>query len=126
MKIYFLDEPKNAITKQFKALFQREGVEIEFTDAALKSVAKKAILRKTGARGLRTIIENTLMDTMFELPSLENAVKVIVDEKTIDTDIAPVILYKQDVKAAKAVLAKDDVSEKTVPTTRKTRTKKSS
>lgn len=124
--IQILVEPKNAITKQFKALFQREGVEIEFTEAALKSVAKKAILRKTGARGLRTIIENTLMDTMFELPSLENAVKVIVDEKTIDTDIAPVILYKQDVKAAKAVLAKDDVSEKTVPTTRKTRTKKSS
>ncbi|GBU09737.1 ATP-dependent protease ATP-binding subunit ClpX [Gammaproteobacteria bacterium] len=98
-----LVEPKNAITKQFAELFKREGVEIEFTDGALLAVAKKAIVRKTGARGLRTIIENTLMDTMFELPSLEHALKVIVDEKTIETNISPVILYAQDLKPKKDI-----------------------
>lgn len=101
MKI--LVEPKNAITKQFAELFKREGVEIEFTDGALLAVAKKAIVRKTGARGLRTIIENTLMETMFELPSLEHALKVIVDEKTIETNISPVILYAQDLKPKKDI-----------------------
>ena len=76
-------EPKNALTKQYRKLFDMEGVELEFREDALKAVAKKAMQRKTGARGLRTILENVLLDTMYELPSLRNVQKVVVDEAVI-------------------------------------------
>ena len=78
--VTILTEPKNAITKQFKKLFEMEGVELEFRPDALVAIAKKALKRKTGARGLRTIVESVLLDTMYELPSLENVSKVVVDE----------------------------------------------
>ncbi|MBA3486690.1 MAG: ATP-dependent Clp protease ATP-binding subunit ClpX, partial [Lysobacter sp.] len=82
--VTILTEPRNAITKQFKKLFEMEGVDLEFRPDALVSIARKALKRKTGARGLRTIVESVLLDTMYELPSLDNVSKVVVDESVID------------------------------------------
>src|SRR6186713_1776053 len=78
--IKILTEPKNAISKQFRKMFEMEGVELEFRQDALAAIARKALKRKTGARGLRTIVESVLLDTMYDLPSLENVGKVVVDE----------------------------------------------
>ena len=78
-----LTAPKNALIKQYQALFAMEDVKLTVTDAALSAIAKKAIARKTGARGLRSIVENILTDVMFEVPSLENVKEVIVDEAVI-------------------------------------------
>jgi ATP-dependent Clp protease ATP-binding subunit ClpX len=91
--VKILTEPKNAITKQFKRLFEMEGVEIEFRPDALLAVAKKALKRKTGARGLRTILEAVLLDTMYDLPSLENVSKVVVDESVINNQADPYLIY---------------------------------
>jgi ATP-dependent Clp protease ATP-binding subunit ClpX len=91
--VQILSEPKNALTKQYAALFELEGVELEFREDALQSIAKKAMSRKTGARGLRSIIEAVLLDTMFELPSLENVSKVVVDGSAIDGESAPILIY---------------------------------
>ena len=82
--IQILTEPKNALTKQYQALFSLENVELEFTEQALQAMAKKALARKTGARGLRSIVESALLDTMYDLPSLQNLAKVIVDENVIN------------------------------------------
>ncbi len=82
--ISILTEPKNALTKQYRRLFDMEGAELEFRDEALSAVAKKAMQRKTGARGLRTILENVLLDTMYELPSMKNVSKVVVDDTVIE------------------------------------------
>ena len=79
--ISILMQPKNALTKQYRKLFDMEGVELDFREDALRSVARKAMQRKTGARGLRTILENVLLDTMYDLPSLRNVQKVVVDEQ---------------------------------------------
>jgi ATP-dependent Clp protease ATP-binding subunit ClpX len=92
--ISILTEPKNAITKQYKKLFEMEGVDIDFREDSLRAVAKKAMERKTGARGLRTILENILLDTMYDLPTLEDASKVIIDEAVIKGDSAPYIMYE--------------------------------
>jgi ATP-dependent Clp protease ATP-binding subunit ClpX len=92
--VRILTEPKNAITKQFKRLFDLEGVELEFRPDALTAVARKALSRKTGARGLRTILEQVLLDTMFELPSLQNVSKVVVDESVINNQSEPFIIYE--------------------------------
>ncbi len=92
--VRILTEPKNAITKQFKRLFELEGVELEFRPDALTAVARKALARKTGARGLRTILEQVLLDTMFELPSMENVSKVVVDESVINNQSEPFIIYE--------------------------------
>lgn len=92
--ISILTEPKNAITKQYKRLFEMEGVEIDFLDDALRAVAKKAMERKTGARSLRTILENILLDTMYDLPTLEGASKVVVDETVIKGDSLPYVMYE--------------------------------
>ncbi|VEJ09438.1 ATP-dependent protease ATP-binding subunit ClpX [Actinobacillus delphinicola] len=92
--IAILTEPKNALTKQYQALFGLEDVELEFTDAALIAIAKKALARKTGARGLRSIMEGLLLDTMYDLPSLENLAKVTITEECITEDKAPVLTYK--------------------------------
>jgi ATP-dependent Clp protease ATP-binding subunit ClpX len=92
--VKILTEPKNAISKQFKKLFEMEGVELEFRQDALSAIAKKAIKRKTGARGLRTIVESVLLDTMYDLPSLENVSKVVVDESVIEHKSEPYLIYQ--------------------------------
>ena len=100
--IKILTEPKNAITKQFKKLFDMEGVELEFRPDALSAIAKKALKRKTGARGLRTIVESVLLDTMYELPSQENVSKVVVDESVIEHKSEPYLIYQNPPAPAKA------------------------
>ena len=92
--IKILTEPKNAITKQFKKLFEMEGVELEFRPDALSAIARKALKRKTGARGLRTIVESVLLDTMYDLPSAENVSKVVVDESVIEHKTEPYVIYQ--------------------------------
>jgi len=92
--VRILTEPKNAITKQYKRLFDMEGVEIEFRENALYAVARKAMDRKTGARGLRTILENVLLDTMYDLPSQDSISKVVVDEGVITGDSKPYLIYE--------------------------------
>ncbi len=98
--VQILTEPKNAITKQFRKLFEMEGVELEFRPDALAAIARKAIKRKTGARGLRTIVESVLLDTMYELPSQENVSKVVVDESVIEHKSAPYLIYQAPQTAA--------------------------
>ncbi|MBT8123350.1 MAG: ATP-dependent Clp protease ATP-binding subunit ClpX [Gammaproteobacteria bacterium] len=92
--VRILTEPKNAITKQYKRLFDMEGVDIEFRENALYAVARKAMDRKTGARGLRTILENVLLDTMYDLPSQDSISKVVVDEGVIIGDSKPYLIYE--------------------------------
>lgn len=92
--IKILTEPKNAITKQFKKLFEMENVELEFRPDALSAIAKKALKRKTGARGLRTIVESVLLDTMYDLPSQDNVSKVVVDESVIEHKSEPYVIYQ--------------------------------
>ena len=91
--VRILTEPKNAIAKQFRKLFDMEGVELEIRPDALAAVARKALKRKTGARGLRTILESVLLDTMYELPSKENVSKVVVDESVIEHKTEPYLIY---------------------------------
>ncbi len=98
--IQILTQPKNALLKQFQKMFSMEGVELEVRDGALKAVAKRALERKTGARGLRSILEHTLLNTMFDLPSLEKVIKVVVDENTITSDAAPLLIYSDQPKVA--------------------------
>ncbi|HPN80792.1 ATP-dependent Clp protease ATP-binding subunit ClpX, partial [Dokdonella sp.] len=100
--VKILTEPKNAITKQFRRLFDMEGVELEFRPDALTAVAKKALSRKTGARGLRTILEQVLLDTMFDLPSLEHVSKVVVDEAVINGQAEPYLIYQGNMQARAA------------------------
>ncbi|MEO7199785.1 MAG: ATP-dependent Clp protease ATP-binding subunit ClpX [Dokdonella sp.] len=100
--VQILTEPKNAITKQFKRLFEMEGVELEFRPDALAAVAHKAISRKTGARGLRTILEQVLLDTMFDLPSLEHVSKVVVDEAVINGQAEPYLIYQGNMQTRAA------------------------
>jgi ATP-dependent Clp protease ATP-binding subunit ClpX len=95
-----LTAPKNALLKQYQKMFSMEGVELEVREAGLKAVAHKALERKTGARGLRSILENTLLNTMFDLPSLENVIKVVVDEGTIFSDAPPLLIYSDQPKVA--------------------------
>ena len=92
--VRILTEPKNALTKQYIRLFEMEDAEIEFRPNALTAVAKKAMERKTGARGLRTILENVLLDTMYDLPSTEGVSKVVVDEAVIKGDAKPYLIYE--------------------------------
>jgi ATP-dependent Clp protease ATP-binding subunit ClpX len=94
--VSILTEPKNALTKQYAKLFEMEGAEIEFRDEALRAIAGKAMQRKTGARGLRTILEHVLLDTMYELPSLDNVEKVVVDERAIAGESAPYLVYESE------------------------------
>jgi len=89
--VQILTEPKNALVKQYKYLFEMEGAEIEFTKEALDAIAKKAMERKTGARGLRSIVENALLETMYELPSMKNAKTVLVDVDVINEGKTPKI-----------------------------------
>ena len=101
--IKILLEPKNAITKQYSKLFKMENAEIEFRDNALLAIAKKAKERKTGARGLRTILENVLLDTMYDLPSIPNVSKVVIDEAVINGETQPYLIYGQNSSEKKAI-----------------------
>jgi ATP-dependent Clp protease ATP-binding subunit ClpX len=98
--IEILVEPKNALTKQYQKLFEMEGVELELREDALRAVANRAMARKTGARGLRTILENVLLDTMYELPSMTNATKVVVDEAVVTGETEPYIIFETEEPAA--------------------------
>ena len=101
--IQILTEPKNALVKQYQKMFSMEGgVDLEFREQALRAIAKKALARKTGARGLRSILENTLLDTMFDLPSLENVAKVVIDYGSVNGDIKPILIYSDKPKVAKS------------------------
>ncbi|MDX2417317.1 MAG: ATP-dependent Clp protease ATP-binding subunit ClpX [Xanthomonadales bacterium] len=91
--VQILTEPKNALTKQYEKLFEMEGCEIEFRDDALRAVATKAMARKTGARGLRTILEQVLLDTMYDLPSMDNVRKVVIDESVILGNTKPYMIF---------------------------------
>lgn len=92
--VKILVEPKNALTKQYKKLFDMEGVELEFREDALRAIAIRAMERKTGARGLRTILENVLLDTMYDLPSMQNATRVVVDEAVVTGETRPYVIYE--------------------------------
>jgi ATP-dependent Clp protease ATP-binding subunit ClpX len=94
--ISILKDPKNALTKQYRRLFEMDGAELEFREDGLSAVARKAMDRKTGARGLRTILENILLDTMYQLPSLKNVSKVVVDESVVQGHAPPYVVYKSD------------------------------
>ncbi len=94
--IKILSEPKNALIKQYQHLFEMEGVELEFREESLGAIARKAMERKTGARGLRTIVENILLNTMYDLPSAENISKVVVDEGVIQGESEPYIVYETE------------------------------
>ena len=94
--VSILTEPKNALTKQYRRLFEMEGAELEFRDDALRAVARRAMQRKTGARGLRTILETVLLDTMYDLPTLREVAKVVVDETVIDGSSTPYVVYRSE------------------------------
>lgn len=100
--VEILIEPKNALVKQYQALFAMEGVELEIRPSALSAIARKAIKRKTGARGLRSILENVLLDTMFELPGQTNVTKVVIDDSAIDGGGKPLLIYGEAQKVASA------------------------
>ena len=98
--VQILTEPKNAVVKQFSRLLSMEGAELEVRPAALRAIARKALIRKTGARGLRSILENALIDTMFDLPGMSNVEKVVVDESTIEENKAPLLVFREAAKQA--------------------------
>jgi ATP-dependent Clp protease ATP-binding subunit ClpX len=100
--IQILLEPKNALIKQYSKLLQMEGAELEVRPAAMHAIARKALARKTGARGLRSIIEHALLDVMFELPSLQNVAKVVIDENTIVNGGKPLLIYHEQQKVSGA------------------------
>jgi ATP-dependent Clp protease ATP-binding subunit ClpX len=93
--VQILTEPKNALTKQFAKLFKMEGVDLEFREDALNAIAKRALARRTGARGLRSIIEHALLDTMYDLPSLKGVSKVVVDDGLINGESKPLLIYSE-------------------------------
>ncbi|MDD2920239.1 ATP-dependent Clp protease ATP-binding subunit ClpX [Rhodoferax sp.] len=98
--VQILTEPKNALVKQYSKLLAMEGVELEIRPSALKAIAKKALIRKTGARGLRSILELALIDTMFDLPNLTNVEKVVLDESSIEENKPPLLVYRELAKKA--------------------------
>ena len=98
--IEILIEPKNALIKQYQKLFSMEGVELEVRPPALQAIARKALKRKTGARGLRSILEGSLLDIMYELPNMENVSKVVVDEGMIEGSGKPILIYADQPKVA--------------------------
>ena len=103
--VTILTEPKNALVKQYQRLFELEDVKLKFTDDALSAIAKRAIERKTGARGLRSIMEDILLDTMFELPGAEGVLEVVVNDEAVTSDVQPLMIYadrKKDEAASSA------------------------
>ena len=93
--VKILKEPKNSLIKQYQRLFEFEEVELDFKEEAIKEIAKKAISKKTGARGLRSILENILLKTMFELPDMENVIKVTVDSSAVRGNSEPIVTYSK-------------------------------
>ena len=100
--IKILSEPKNALTKQYARLFHMEGVEVDFREDALEAIAEKALERKIGARGLRSILENVLLDTMYQIPSLPDVVKVVIDGSVIRGESEPILVYENSDSAVKS------------------------
>jgi len=98
--IRILSEPKNALVKQFKKLFELEGVNLRFTDSALAGIAKEAVKRKSGARGLRAILETCMLDIMYEIPSVENVKECVISEDVVLNKEDPILLYEQSKKQA--------------------------
>lgn len=98
--VQILTEPKNALIKQYQHLFEMEGAELEFRGESLHAIARKSMERKTGARGLRTIVENVLLNTMYELPSADNISKVVIDESVILGESEPLLVYDGEIKKA--------------------------
>jgi ATP-dependent Clp protease ATP-binding subunit ClpX len=99
--VSILTEPKNSLTKQYKKLFDMENVDVEFREDALDLVAKKAMKRKTGARGLRSILENVLLDTMYELPSMSGVTKVVIDAAAVEGDSKPLLIFENTEKISR-------------------------
>ncbi len=95
-----LQEPKNALVKQYQRLFEMESIDLTLAEEALGAIARKAIERKTGARGLRSILEQALIDTMFDLPQLPGVAKVVVDDNTIEDSQPPLVVYREAAKKA--------------------------
>jgi ATP-dependent Clp protease ATP-binding subunit ClpX len=93
--IQILTEPKNALVKQYQRLFDMEGVGLTFTEDALKQVAKRAILRKTGARGLRSIMEGILLETMFDLPGMDGVEEIVVNAEVVEGNAKPLLIYAE-------------------------------
>ena len=91
--VKILKEPKNSLIKQYQRLFEFESVDLEFKDDAIIEIAKKAIAKKTGARGLRSILENILLKTMFDLPDMEGAIKITVDKSSVKGTSEPIVTY---------------------------------
>ena len=100
--VTILSKPKNALVKQYQRLFELEGAKLTFTDDALSAIAKRAIMRKTGARGLRSILEDILLDTMFDLPALENVDEVVVNEEAVSREAKPLMIYGEASKKTEA------------------------
>ena len=100
--IQILVEAKNALIKQYQKMFRMEGVELEIREGALRAIASKALARKTGARGLRSILEQVLLDVMYDLPSHTNLARVVVDEATIANDGEPLLMFAEPPKVASA------------------------
>ena len=98
--VRILTEPKNALVKQYQKLFAMDGVELEIRPSALQAIARKALARKIGARGLRSIMEQSLIDTMFDLPTLDGVAKVVLDEHTIEDDAKPLLVYREQKASA--------------------------
>ena len=96
--VIILTQPKNALVKQYQRLFELEDTTLSFTDDALSAIAKRAIQRKTGARGLRSILEDILLDTMFELPGMDEVVEVVVNEEAVTSDAKPLMIYAEQKK----------------------------
>jgi ATP-dependent Clp protease ATP-binding subunit ClpX len=96
--VTILTEPKNALVKQYQRLFEFEDVKLKFTDDALTAIAKRAIMRKTGARGLRSIMEDILLNTMFDLPSTEGVEEVVVNEEAVTSEVQPLLIYSEQRK----------------------------
>ncbi|SIO01960.1 ATP-dependent Clp protease ATP-binding subunit ClpX [Vannielia litorea] len=100
--VTILTEPKNALVKQYQRLFELENTDLTFTDDALRAIAKRAIERKTGARGLRSIMEDILLDTMFDLPGMTEVDEVVVNEEAVTSDAQPLFIYSEETKAENA------------------------
>jgi ATP-dependent Clp protease ATP-binding subunit ClpX len=100
--VTILTQPKNALVKQYQRLFEIEDTALTFTDDALRAIAKRAIGRKTGARGLRSILEDILLNTMFELPGLDSVQEVVVNEESVTSDAQPLMIHADSSKAEPA------------------------
>jgi ATP-dependent Clp protease ATP-binding subunit ClpX len=105
--VRILKEPKNALTRQYAKLFEMDGVEIQFRTDALHAIARKAQERKTGARGLRSIMEAVLLETMYKIPSELNVSKVVIDESVINGESEPLLMYENSEEHSGALLTKD-------------------